>query len=105
EFNLKSENLKTGTIKWSTTFNLTIPQNKLISFAGLEESSYANRFVVGESIHILKLYKLNGVNPQTGLYEFEDFNGDGSITSAEDREYLVDLGPKYYGGLTNSIQY
>lgn len=105
EFQLKSENFRTATFKWITAFNLSIPRNKLIEFNGLEESVYANRFVTGESINVQKLYKLKGVNPQTGLYEFEDYNGDGIITSAEDREYLVDLGPKYYGGMTNTIQY
>tara|TARA_R110000851_G_scaffold3114_3_gene12682 strand:+ start:59350 stop:62343 length:2994 start_codon:yes stop_codon:yes gene_type:complete len=90
---------------WNTSINLTIPKNKLVKFPNLESSTYANRFVIGQPLSIAKLYNLKGVNPQTGLFEFEDYNGDGQITPIEDRQYIADLTPKLYGGLSNSIQY
>lgn len=105
EFSLKSENFRSVDFKWSTSLNLTVPQNKLIAFDGLEKSAYANQLVIGAPITVAKLYKLNGVDPQTGLYVFEDFNGDGKITASEDREYLADLEPEFYGGISNSIRY
>ena len=54
---------------------------------------------------IAKLYNLKGVNPETGLFEFEDYNGDGIITAAEDRQYIADLTPKFFGGFSNSLSY
>jgi len=90
---------------WTTSVNLTLPKNELLEFPNLENSTYANRFVIGEPLNIVKLYNLKGVNPETGLFEFEDYNGDGEITIEEDREFVADLSPKFYGGISNSIQY
>src|SRR5690606_41543568 len=58
------------------------------------------------SLHdALPIYHLQGVNPDTGLFEFEDYNGDGLITSTEDRQYVADLTPKMYGGFSNTMSY
>ncbi|RZL11081.1 MAG: SusC/RagA family TonB-linked outer membrane protein, partial [Pedobacter sp.] len=67
----------TGRFNWTSSFNLTIPQNKLIAFPNIESSTYANTYVVGESIYIERLYEFTGVDPQMGIYTFRDFNGDG----------------------------
>lgn len=40
----------------------------------------------------------------TGIYQFEDYNQDGTI-SQEDRQWVVDLSPKFYGGLNNTLRY
>lgn len=97
--------LKSRSFSWTIGGNFTAPKNTLLEFPGLEGSTYANRFVIGESLSITKLYKLKGVNPETGLFEFEDYNGDGEITSLEDRKFIADLSPKLYGGISNSLQY
>ncbi|MBA6152704.1 SusC/RagA family TonB-linked outer membrane protein [Gelidibacter gilvus] len=90
---------------WNTAFNLSLSKNTLLEFPGLEESSYANRFVIGKPLSIMKLYNLKGVNIETGLFEFTDYNGDGLITVAEDRQYLADLTPQVFGGISNSLHY
>jgi hypothetical protein len=51
------------------------------------------------------VYHYTGMNPETGLYEFEDYNGDGLIRSADDRKMLVDITPEYFGGLQNTLSY
>ncbi|MBY0487427.1 MAG: SusC/RagA family TonB-linked outer membrane protein, partial [Flavobacteriaceae bacterium] len=104
EFTLRTLNVDRGAFKWTTNFNIAVAKNKLLSFPGLEGSTYANRYVIGQSLDIIKLYKSNGVNPNTGLYEFEDLNGDGSITTA-DKQIVKDLAPKYFGGIQNQFQY
>src|SRR5690606_35394585 len=71
---------------------------------GLDNSTYANRYVIGKPLSIAKLYESQGVNPETGLFEFTDFNGDGAITS-EDKQHIADLTPKFFGGLSNTLQY
>ncbi|MFH7001550.1 SusC/RagA family TonB-linked outer membrane protein [Flavobacterium bizetiae] len=104
EFTLRTINFNNPNFKWSTNFNVTVARNRLVSFPGLEGSTYSNRYVIGKPTTIAKTYQFNGVNPSTGIYEFEDVNKDG-IISIEDRQTVVDITPEFYGGLQNTIQY
>ncbi|MFD2101411.1 SusC/RagA family TonB-linked outer membrane protein [Flagellimonas iocasae] len=103
EIDLQTVNIRSKKFRWSTRFNLTIPKNRLVEFEGLETSTFANRYVIGEPLTIVRLYHSLGVDPETGSYQFEDYNDDGAITSTEDREWIEDLAPQYYGGLGNSL--
>ncbi|REC50631.1 MULTISPECIES: SusC/RagA family TonB-linked outer membrane protein [Chryseobacterium] len=94
-----------GKLKWETGINLTLPKNRLISFPGLEGSTYANQFMIGYSTSIIKLYQLEGLNPQTGAYVFTDYNGDGKISSPQDNRVIEDLTVKYFGGWNNSLSF
>ena len=91
--------------KWSTTFNLTVPKNKLVAFDGLESSTFANRYIIGKPLTIVKLYNALGVDPETGIYQFEDYDGDGEITRLGDRQWIEDFAPKFYGGMGHTISY
>jgi TonB-linked SusC/RagA family outer membrane protein len=92
-------------LQWETGLNLTIPRNKLLSFPGLEGSTYANTYMIGQPVNIIKLYHLEGINPQTGVYQFTDFNGDGKISSPQDRQVIESLGVRYFGGWNNQLRY
>lgn len=105
EIELSGKPIISTNFKWNTAFNISFPKNKLISFPGLEGSSYANQFAIGYSTQIVKLYKFEGVNSQTGLYKFTDFNGDGKISSPDDNKIIKEIGVKFFGGLNNTIQY
>ena len=105
ELDIHTINLKTEKFKWSTTFNITVPKNKLVDFDGLETSTFADRFVIGKPVTIVKLYHAIGVDPATGVYQFEDYNDDGSISSLDDREWTEDLAPEFYGGLGNTFSF
>src|SRR5690606_10621049 len=50
EFDLRSVNFQSNAFTWSTTVNLTIPKNKLVEFDGLENSTFANRYVIGQPL-------------------------------------------------------
>lgn len=104
EFVLTTENIVSPNFDWSTSINLTIPRNKLVEFPDLEQSTYANQFVIGQPLSIRKLYKFTGVDPDTGLYQFEDYNGDGVISTPEDKQFVVDTSPKFYGGFKNNLR-
>lgn len=91
--------------QWNVSFNITIPRNRLVDFPGLEGSTYANQYEIGYPLTIYKLYHLKGVNPETGVFEFEDYNGDGLITSTNDKKFIADLTPDYYGSFSNSLRY
>ncbi len=105
EIEMAAEPLSSKNIKWNTNFNITFPANKLISFPGLQGSTYANNFIVGQPITIVKLYGYEGIDPQTGTYVFTDFNGDGKISSPDDNKKVENIGTKYFGGWHNTIKY
>ena len=105
EFELNTTNITGKNIRWNTSLNLTVPKNKLLEFPDLEGSTYANQLVIGQPLNILKVYESLGVNPQTGLYEFTDFNNDNGISAPEDNQIIKDLNPKYYGGINNHVSY
>jgi hypothetical protein len=99
---LRTENVRNKVVTWTTSLNATLPTNKLVAFPNIESSSYADRYVVGQPLSIIKAFHYLGVNPQTGMYDFEDVNGDGAITQ-EDRQSWVVNSQQLYGGLNNSI--
>ncbi len=76
----------------------------MVSYPGIESSTYANTYVVGEPLTIKKVYHYTGINPETGLYAFTDVDGNGSYSTA-DRKTIVNLGRNFYGGIENSLQY
>ena len=104
EFTLRTVNFDNPHFNWNTNLTFSSSRNTLLSFPGLSGSTSATRYVVGQPLDITKLYHLKGVNSSSGLYEFEDVNGDGLISVA-DRQTLVNLSPKYFGGLQNQFQY
>lgn len=104
EFLLTTINVNNGNFRWSTSLNFTVPQNKLVEFDGLEESSYATFYKIGEPLSIQRLFVWKDINPETGLHELVDKNEDGNYDDA-DMEFMKPTGRKYYGGLYNSVRY
>jgi TonB-linked SusC/RagA family outer membrane protein len=105
EFSLESDNFKTDQFTWKTRVNFTLPKNKLLAFPGIEGSTYQNLYRIGHPLNVQLVYQYKGIDPQTGLYQFEDLNGDNQITSPQDRQKVVSLDPSFYGGLQNIISY
>lgn len=105
EFELSSTNVRKENFTWTSNFNLTIPRNKLIAYPDLENSTAANRYVIGESIRIVRGFEFTGVDPQTGIAQFKDQDGDGALTEGNDFITMGDLLPRFYGGLNNTLNY
>lgn len=109
EFTLNTVNIKSKNFNWTTSFNLTIPHNKVVDFPGIELTSYAkglNGVIIGEPIGIMKKYPYGGVDPATGSYMLIDSAGKPSLTSFSSKQSeMVSLLPKYYGGMSNTIAY
>ncbi len=105
EFEINARPISTHTFRWETGGNISFPRNKLLSFPGLEGSSYGNSYVIGQPTSIIKLYHLEGINPQTVQYQFTDFNGNGKISSADDRQVIENIGVDYFGGWSNNLHY
>lgn len=105
ELEWNSKNIKNSNFSWSTAFNITFPENKLVSFPDLKGSTYASQYVIGEPLNIQMVYHYTNRNPETGLYEFKDYNGDGMIGASYDRKKLIDLTPDFFAGLQNTFMY
>lgn len=102
ELELSSVNINAARIRWTTMLSLTLPKNKLVSFPNLALSTYASQYVVGHPLNILRRYNFQGVNTETGVFQYEDVNEDGRYT-IDDRTLISHLSPRYYGGLNNSL--
>jgi len=107
EFLVDAQPIRGKVFNWKTSLNLTIPKNKLIRYPNLENSADSYSFIIGESLNIRKAYSFVGINPQSGLYEFKTLSGEitSEPNSLIDKTTFVNLDPKYYGGLNNSINY
>ena len=104
EFSFIGKIISAGNFKWNASANVTIPKNKLVAFPGLSTSAYSKTYVLGKSLNTFYGYHLLGVDPATGVYQFEDVNKDGAIGS-EDYVPTYNLDPKYYGGISNTFEY
>lgn len=105
EFELSTENMRQEHFGWTTRFNLSIPRNKLLKYPGIEVSSYANTYKVGEPLTVNRRYIYTGVDPNTGIYQFVDRNNDNLLTSTNDAVFINKRGVKFYGGLENNISW
>lgn len=97
--------IQSGDWKWTSLFNLTVPRNRLVSFDNFEQSTYANTYVIGQSLFISKRLQFLGVDQNTGLYTFFDYDRDGRITIPNDQKSIVYTGQQYYGGWQNNISW
>ncbi|GHM99343.1 SusC/RagA family TonB-linked outer membrane protein [Cytophagales bacterium WSM2-2] len=108
DFELTSVNVNNGGFKWSTSFNITFIQNKLLSlYDGLTVSTISGqRYVVGQPLNILYTYKYAGVNPADGRPMYYDINGNTTYSpKTTDQQIIGSQNPKFYGGFANSFSY
>ncbi len=112
EISVSSTNIKTKRFSWSTSFNITIPKNVLLSFPGIDQSPYVGTYLVGQSLNVVQRVKYLGVNDTTGLFQFLTAKGVPTYSPNTAPESLggdlVPVGntdPKFYGGLKNTFNY
>jgi TonB-dependent starch-binding outer membrane protein SusC len=95
----------TSQTRWESSFNLSDYKNELLSFPGLSSSSYARTYVIGQPLSVLQGYRFLGVDPQSGVYTFQDLDKDGKLSYPNDFAVLGNLDPKFYGGFTNTVYF
>jgi TonB-linked SusC/RagA family outer membrane protein len=107
EFSINTVNVTGKKFNWNTSFNLTIPRNRLTFFPDLATSSLGNTLAIGQSVSLVRAFTYMGVDPTTGIYDFKD--ATGKTTSAPsfttDRTSFINPDPKIYGGIENSFSY
>jgi TonB-linked SusC/RagA family outer membrane protein len=112
EFTLRSVNFD-GAFRWTTDLNLSRNDNKVVSlasdqplFRGFTAAGVGatNVIKVGEPLGTFWGLKYLGVDVATGDALYDDFNGDGRITT-DDAQVIGNAQPKLIGGLTNSFSW
>lgn len=103
ELSLRLQPFVSRQLQWTMTLSATFPQNRLLSFPNLANSSSANQLVVGQSLNIFKGYRLTGVEPTKGVFTFEDANKDG-VLNQSDWVVAGNKDLRFYGGLHNSLR-
>ncbi|WP_158563311.1 SusC/RagA family TonB-linked outer membrane protein [Chitinophaga silvatica] len=116
ELMLNGTILNTKTWGLTARFHVSKNKNTLVAFEGLESSPYRDLYRIGTSITAKAYSHYIGINPMKGTPEFEDYNGDGiksnGMTSSnfpdtdlDDHYRVIDLNPKYYGGMGFRIDF
>ena len=117
EFMVITQNIRKKNFSWSTRINLTVPRTKLAAYPGLDEALSNINYEIGKPITGIKLYQYAGVDPATGVYNFINAQGVKGefnpfsptnptyLNYVTDRTKFVDLAPKWYGGILNTLTY
>lgn len=99
EFTVNSTNIKSGNFSWKSSFNISIPRNKLVAYPDFETSPYASVLAIGQPTTIRKFLAYQGIDSATGIYKLNGTN----ITT--DRTQIRNLGQNLFGGLLNTLVY
>jgi hypothetical protein len=102
EFTLTSTNIRTKDFSWTSSLNVSCPVSKLKAFPGLDQSPFAG-LALGASPSSFMAYRYLGINPQTGVFSFQDINGDG-VLDKDDRKAIASHDVRCFGGLENTFQ-
>jgi TonB-linked SusC/RagA family outer membrane protein len=104
EFELRTTNISKINFRWNSSVNLTLNRNKLV--AGAQGLSDFYISLIGHPLNSTYVYSFLGVDPTTGLYQIADQHGSPTTSpSASDKNVLIDLTPRFYGGFQNAITY
>ena len=112
EFTATSNPIRTKNFSWSTNFNITFNRNKLLSFPNLAGSSYAYDYVLGKPVSEVFGYRFDGINPQTGLFQYLTSKGQPTnepnyklASQGGDMVPIANREVKYMGGFGNTFTY
>jgi TonB-linked SusC/RagA family outer membrane protein len=116
EFQISSKNISTKDFKWSTDFNISFNQNKVLnigmgipampSFGSIYERGNAINLIQGYGLGEFYGYVATGVDPQTGLELYMGKDGKPTSNPApSDRVLLGSALPKFMYGMTNNLSY
>jgi TonB-linked SusC/RagA family outer membrane protein len=94
-------------LSWNISGNVTAPRNKLLSFPGIENSSYKYQYIVGQSLRIVNALRYAGINDTTGVYEFWTANKQRTSNPdlTNDKSTIGNLDPKFFGGIGNTLNF
>ena len=110
EFTLNTLNIKTTDFSWRTSANIAYNQNKLTRYVSPTGAIYGNNYV-GYPLGSIFSGRLQGIDPETGIYQFE-LRSDSEIRDEKDLRqsdnYLFYLGTSnapVTGGFSTTVNY
>ncbi|WCT10701.1 SusC/RagA family TonB-linked outer membrane protein [Mucilaginibacter jinjuensis] len=107
DISLNTVNIRSNDFSWSTTLTVSRQRNALLAFPNASASP-AIAQQLNQSVNVVFVNRYAGVNPQTGLYQFYDRNGNIISTpssSGSDQTKLINLNPDYFGTVANTFSY
>ncbi len=114
EFDISADIL-TGTFKWTSNFNIATNENevtKLVDSDGDGEGddiiSGVNLVREGEPLGAFYVVEYAGVNPENGMAQYRDADGNiipNSQFSLAHRKIMGDPHPDFFGGFRNTFYY
>ncbi|WP_177230512.1 SusC/RagA family TonB-linked outer membrane protein [Chitinophaga sp. CF118] len=115
EIELNTVNISNKHFRWTSSFNITIPNNKLLKFDGIENTAFAS---ASSPLQVGKPLNSNFAIPFLGLDsmgrpQYADVNKNGKIDyfsgaaiyGKGDKVYIGKSYAGYYGGFTNTFSY
>jgi TonB-linked SusC/RagA family outer membrane protein len=121
ELSINGDVVRTKEFSWNTNFNITFPDNKVITlFNGVPfGSGFASWVEQGQDLGSFRGFVVKGIfqtaaqiaaapihssATRPGDIEFADLNKDGRITT-DDQQIIGSAVPDWFGGLTNNFTY
>jgi TonB-linked SusC/RagA family outer membrane protein len=133
EIAINTTNINTSSFKWTTNFNISFITNEITALFNNQPfaAGFANWVAVGEPLGAFRGFRvesifqtqeeINQLNAAAraryganavyqaaltspGDFKFKDLNNDGRITT-DDQEILGSAQPKFFGGITNTLNY
>jgi TonB-linked SusC/RagA family outer membrane protein len=125
EVSLYTVPIKNRNFEWSSDFAFSLNRNKVATIYGedndgdgKEDDLINSGYFIGKPLGTIYSYKVTGMWQQSdvddgtimdgmrpGDYKLEDVNGDGKITSDEDRQFLGDSNANFRWSWTNTLTY
>jgi TonB-dependent starch-binding outer membrane protein SusC len=105
ELTLSAKPVQGKQLAWQFNINLSVPTNKLLAYPGLATSSDKFNYTIGQPVSLARTFTYTGIDPVSGLYTFLDVDGNGIISSPADLSKITFIGPRYFGGFQNQLQF
>lgn len=125
EINLHSVNIQNKDFSWTSDFAFSLNRNKVATIYGddnngdgIEDDLISSGYFIGKSLGTIYAYNVNGMWQQSdvdngtimegmrpGDYKLEDVDGDGTISSDKDRQFMGNSNPNFRWSFTNTLNY
>ncbi|ULQ55448.1 SusC/RagA family TonB-linked outer membrane protein [Flavihumibacter rivuli] len=92
-------------LQWSINGNITFLRNRLLEYPALENSSFSYRYQIGKDVSIIRGFDYDGIDPNTGLPVYIDYNKDGLIRDFDDYSIIGKNTPANYGGFGSTLSW
>jgi TonB-linked SusC/RagA family outer membrane protein len=116
EFVLSTVNIEAGDFRWTTDFNFSANQNKIVKLLDRNSDDIGNGWFIGQPLSVYYDRSFDGIwqldeadlansySRRPGDIKLADLNGDGTLND-DDRKILGQQDPKWIGGVTSSMNY